>query len=590
MNKHYSMESEQSVIGGLMLLDGKSHDDQGEKERLAGIKSEVFGTLEDSDFVDDSLRELFKVIKGMFDANLPVDVLLVGDEILRKKLPKGSELVGQLGDLARSTPSVTNLVSYAKIVKRYALERALRYESGKLAGETDLSSQILTAAKINQISSALSYNAATKKNIRYAKTMREFCSQELPALEYCMDPVVPKRSGVMIYGGTGCGKTYLALNLAHAMAIGHCKIGEWTVGDPQKVLIIDGEMDKALYIERAQTMAQAHNNTFPERLHLLSAFDFDNDGPGGSSMDLTQPYWQQIVENMITDLDLDVVVFDNLGVLFRFDQVGQVSADTVRMWLLHLQNRLGVSTISIHHAVKRPNDDSSANYYGSAVLAQGMSNVFQLQKTSVESSDDDDELRLSFRIKWDKARTVPVAKQKSYQFSMNNETGLWRVASEPTKRANMVALIVECIQGGLDTPGAMAKELEIKAPTMRSTLHRLKKKNPPLVVSVPGCNRYELNTDIDYTEFSDIDDTVITEGDVFINSKYGEDSNNCVILWKLDLWLDKREVAKPDNEAGQSSVDAALQEGLIELNERGICLTSKGVSCLENTKELRNKG
>jgi len=116
----YSIEAEQSVIGGI-LLNNPSY-------------LSIAGLLNDDDFYRQDHQLLFRAMKDMAADNQPIDVITVSEWMKGRFLGEGAtkrpffEIIGglaYLADLAKDTPSSANIANYAKIVRNYSLKRQL---------------------------------------------------------------------------------------------------------------------------------------------------------------------------------------------------------------------------------------------------------------------------------------------------------------------------------------------------------------------------------------------------------------------------------------------------------------------------------
>ena len=108
----YSTESEQSVIGGL-LLSGESAWD-----RIADVVSEA-------DFYIDSHRRIFGHIRRLVDTSKPVDVVTIFASIEASNEVDQVGGLAYLGEIANATPSSANIRGYALMVSEKARLRAL---------------------------------------------------------------------------------------------------------------------------------------------------------------------------------------------------------------------------------------------------------------------------------------------------------------------------------------------------------------------------------------------------------------------------------------------------------------------------------
>lgn len=77
------------------------------------------------------------------------------------------------------------------------------------------------------------------------------------------------QSLVMIYAARGCGKTFLALSIAHVIATGGVLFG-WKARTPRKVLYLDGEMAAVPLQRRLRTIVRSAKTNPKEMLQIVT--------------------------------------------------------------------------------------------------------------------------------------------------------------------------------------------------------------------------------------------------------------------------------------------------------------------------------
>ena len=107
----HSIEAEQSVLGALML----------DNSRLDA----VLAVITEQDFYRDDHKIIFRMMLSLQEAGQPLDVITLSEE-----LHKHNELdriggLGYLVDMANNTPSATNILAYANIVRERSTLRQL---------------------------------------------------------------------------------------------------------------------------------------------------------------------------------------------------------------------------------------------------------------------------------------------------------------------------------------------------------------------------------------------------------------------------------------------------------------------------------
>ena len=125
----YSLEAEQGVLGGLML-DNSTWDLLADR-------------LIAEDFFRSEHRAIFKAIAALAQQNKPFDVVTLFEQLTDQ--PEWGGLA-YLGELAKNTPSVANIKTYAEIVRERAhLRRLIQlgFACSREAAEPQASSQLV---------------------------------------------------------------------------------------------------------------------------------------------------------------------------------------------------------------------------------------------------------------------------------------------------------------------------------------------------------------------------------------------------------------------------------------------------------------
>ena len=115
----YSIEAEQSVLGGLML-DNNSWDKVSEL-----ISAEDFYRLEH--------RIIFKTLWNLSRLNQPFDVVTVSEELKNQNQISNIGNESYLFELANNTPTTSNIAAYAEIVRERSVRRKLIESAGIIA-------------------------------------------------------------------------------------------------------------------------------------------------------------------------------------------------------------------------------------------------------------------------------------------------------------------------------------------------------------------------------------------------------------------------------------------------------------------------
>ena len=116
-----SIEAEQSVLGGLML-DNNAWD----------AVSEV---VVDKDFYRQEHRLIFRMMSKLVENTSPLDVITLSEALSKTNELEAVGGLSYLGELAKNTPSVSNIKAYADIVRERSILRQLISVANEIAGD-----------------------------------------------------------------------------------------------------------------------------------------------------------------------------------------------------------------------------------------------------------------------------------------------------------------------------------------------------------------------------------------------------------------------------------------------------------------------
>ncbi|CBL45984.1 Replicative DNA helicase [gamma proteobacterium HdN1] len=115
----HSLEAEQAVIGGLML-DNQAFDDVSE------LVAEV-------DFYRREHRLIFRAIAQLSQENHPFDVITLGEALVKSAALEDAGGMKYLAEVARNTPSASNIRAYAAIVRERSVLRQMVRVANEIA-------------------------------------------------------------------------------------------------------------------------------------------------------------------------------------------------------------------------------------------------------------------------------------------------------------------------------------------------------------------------------------------------------------------------------------------------------------------------
>ena len=130
-------------------------------------------------------------------------------------------------------------------------------------------------------------------------TGSELLQKEFPPRGMILAPWLPEKGLGMIFAERGVGKTWIAINIAYAVACGGSFL-RWRAPKPSRVVYIDGEMPASLLQQRFATVVEnAEAEPLEDNFRLVAA-DMQRDG----LPDLADPLVQRFYDDVIRDADL----------------------------------------------------------------------------------------------------------------------------------------------------------------------------------------------------------------------------------------------------------------------------------------------
>jgi len=221
----HSIEAEQSVLGGLMLV-GEAWD-------------QVADRLVEEDFYRREHRLIFRAIGQLAGAGQPCDAVTLGEWFERHGETANVGGVAYLAELANNTPSAANIAAYADIVRDKSVLRKLIEAGTQIAGdgfnpEGRGTPEILETAEQRVFKIAEAGARGRKQVVPVRQSVKE--AVELLAQRYAnrgqlnglttgfkdLDDLtsgMQRQDLVIVAGRPSMGKTAFALNIAEAVAM-----------------------------------------------------------------------------------------------------------------------------------------------------------------------------------------------------------------------------------------------------------------------------------------------------------------------------------------------------------------------------------
>jgi hypothetical protein len=195
------------------------------------------------------------------------------------------------------------------------------------------------------ISNAKQWNKKINKDSLVVLTLDELLNKKIPPRQNLLTPWLPSQGLCMIYSKRGLGKTWMALEIAYAVASGGSFLN-WEAENPHGVLYIDGEMPLSLMQERLSQIENSRGKKIGGLLKILSP-----DAQEFGIPDLSTREGQEKIDELMGD-EIRLVVLDNLSTLIRSGKESESDSWLpVQEWVLRLRSK-GKSVLLIHHAGK----------------------------------------------------------------------------------------------------------------------------------------------------------------------------------------------------------------------------------------------
>lgn len=267
--------------------------------------------------------------------------------------------------------------------------------------------------------------AAPPKPVLTALTMEDLLARSLPPREHVLAPWLPTQGLAMLVAVRGVGKTFVALEIAHAVASGGDFL-RWTAPGPRRVLFVDGEMPAVTLRDRLKAIAAGADCEPPEPDYLsVITPDFQD----RSIPDLTSIEGQAAIEEHLEGVEL--VIFDSLSTLCRTGPENESESWLpMQEWMLSLRRR-SISVLVVHHAGK------SGVPRGTSRREDVLDTVISLKRPNDYHGSDG----ARFEVEYIKARGVYGDDAKPFEAKLEIRDGatLWTVRDIEDRITEQVA-------------------------------------------------------------------------------------------------------------------------------------------------------
>ncbi len=328
----HSVESEMCVLASMMLDIGKE------------ISGQIVQVVDRDSFFQVDHQILFDVLRNLYDANRPIDPMIVREELIKKGQLDEIGGTEYLGAIISSIPNAANGIHYAGIVREKALLRQLIIASNDILREAY--SPHDKAENVVENAEKRIFAIAEKKITGQLTSIGELASQVYEMLEekgtrglmtgyFELDDMLnglQKGEMVIIAARPSMGKTSFAMNIIENIA---------TTGEMVPCAVFSLEMSKQQLVQRmlcSLTAIDAHkvrrgmmsNDEYIKMAQMVSTLSkvpiWVDDSPGLTPLDLRAKARRLKMQHDVKLIMLDYMqLMDAPGIDSRQEQVSLIS-------------------------------------------------------------------------------------------------------------------------------------------------------------------------------------------------------------------------------------------------------------------------
>jgi replicative DNA helicase len=239
----HSIEAEQSVLGGILL------ENEAFPRAVEMLKDQSY-------FYKGAHQKIYEAMIGLFNANTPIDLLTLHDQLKKSKDINNVGGVEYLESLVELIPSAANIEYHARIVKENYLLRQLIQTTGDIynrcydtsSGAEDLldyaEGKIFEVAENKVSPSFVGIKDVVNLSVKHIESLFE--KKELvTGIPTGFKDVDKLTAGfhaaelIIVAGRPGMGKTAIAMNIAlHAASLGKQKVAIFSLEMASEQLVI----------------------------------------------------------------------------------------------------------------------------------------------------------------------------------------------------------------------------------------------------------------------------------------------------------------------------------------------------------------
>jgi len=336
------LEAEQAALGSCLLEPGAA---------ARAFEHSAWG-----DYYREAHKTIAKGIHALLKSKTPVDLVTVTSWL--RQAGQLDECGGPeyLTALIGEVPTAAHVVRYAKIVRECALRRRLIVIGDDLAGMMyegsngflDDAAQLLRDTSLD-----VERHAAGDQKL---ESLVEFMWRDRPPVEYLIEPLIPKRGFVLLFGPEKHGKTFLGMDAALSIVLARKCLGHFWVPEASNVLYLAFEGEESIYEERFARLLAGRGLDWREGCPTTLFFRrVQTDLATAEGFGMLRRFVEECVPQLVV-LDPLRDAFPGVNLNASEEMAGAICTP-----LKHLRDDYGCSILLIHHPKKPSGEDSDTS-------------------------------------------------------------------------------------------------------------------------------------------------------------------------------------------------------------------------------------
>jgi len=187
-------------------------------------------------------------------------------------------------------------------------------------------------------------------------SMLEFITKDSEGPQMLVDQIWPKEGIGFIAGNAKVGKSFLATELAMAVASGEPFLGSFRVPFPQRVLLVQSESSLAAYQQRVRSAMRRYGRT--DWLYIISNRPFD----------LLDARACEQLEAEVDRVRPAMIVLDNLATFVTGDENSAQEMGKFVRFVRDIRDRFKTAFVIVHHASRAEGRHGGQKMRGSTAL------------------------------------------------------------------------------------------------------------------------------------------------------------------------------------------------------------------------------